>query len=228
MNMDNASELGKALKEWRASKGYTTFQIAKEEGGKLRYEYLNKFETDGGGSARTLCAYLHFAITHGFKLNKSHLFENRKYDVDQTRKNDVTSTRKNEVEDSESSTLKASLPQGEDPTQKEAIIEQHQQTSEQNTVSKESDEDALIHAIKKQREGVLLNAKDQVVLIHHGICPSCGSSLIQRKNGSTGEQFVSCSKWLPEHKGCNYNAGGTLLKPEIKSWNEEGIIAKMM
>ena len=61
-------KIGKLLKEWRKSQGFSLYKIAKEGSGKARYDYLKRLENGEGVNAITMTCYLDFCYEHGFNV----------------------------------------------------------------------------------------------------------------------------------------------------------------
>lgn len=203
-------KIGKLLKEWRKSQGFSLYKIAKEGSGKARYDYLKRLENGEGVNAITMTCYLDFCYEHGFNVLEKLYNQNQLQlltDIEKT-------TEKIVIE----ATAEEEKPAVEEPTESgnEAPEEEYGEPSE----SEQAEWDYGL-AQMKYGKGELLDEIDQIAFIRHQRCPRCGSELIE-KSGQYGP-YIGCVKFHDRVNKCEYTASGTFESFVISKRFKDGV-----
>lgn len=201
--MENVyQKIGKLLKEWRESQGFSLYKVAKEGSGKARYDYLKRFENGEGVNASTMTCYLDFCYEHGFRV-----FEEL-YNQIQVQPNTV-------VEDEQICEAKEESVE-EVPTHPE---EEETIFDEEENISSEEEEYRYAEISFDNKEK--MNECDQIAFIRHHRCPRCGSELIE-KSGQYGP-YIGCAKFFDRINKCDYTASGTFASFTLSNKFKNGV-----
>lgn len=190
MDNDAYKKIGKLLKEWRKTNGFSLYKIAKEGTRNARYDSLKRVEEGEGVSADTLLCYVDFCYQHGYRIfdeiyNKETLQQNIVV------QNSSIENSPNEIREEEKTTQHGDQP-----------IAEHQPEGT-------AQEEELPH------DGEVLDEQTQVKFINRNICPHCASkgTLIQR-NGTYGE-YIECR--ICRHRAYGTLANPRLYKQDKTS-----------
>lgn len=209
--MENVyQKIGKLLKEWRESQGFSLYKIAKEGSGKARYDYLKRLENGEGVNAITMTCYLDFCYEHGFNVLEKLYNQNQLQPLTEAEK----TTEKIVIE----ALVEEEKPALEEPTESEneASEEEYGEPSE----SEQAEWD-YGNAQMKYNRGDLLDEEDQIAFIRHSVCPRCGSELIE-KSGQYGP-YIGCVKFHDRVNKCNYTASGTFESFTVSNKFKNGV-----
>lgn len=209
--MENVyQKIGKLLKEWRESQGFSLYKIAKEGSGKARYDYLKRLENGEGVNAITMTCYLDFCYEHGFNVLEKLYNQNQLQPLTEAEK----TTEKIVIE----ALIEEDKPALEEPTESEneASEEEYGEPSE----SEQAEWD-YGNAQMKYNRGDLLDEEDQIAFIRHRVCPRCGSELIE-KSGQYGP-YIGCVKFHDRVNKCNYTASGTFESFTVSNKFKNGV-----
>lgn len=203
-------KIGKLLKEWRESQGFSLYKIAKEGSGKARYDYLKRLENGEGVNAITMTCYLDFCYEHGFNVLEKLYNQNQLQPLTGVEK----TTEKVVIE----APVEEKKPALEEPTESEneASEEEYEEPSE----SEQAEWD-YSHAQIKYGNGELLDEADQIAFIRHQQCPRCGSELIE-KSGQYGP-YIGCIKFHDRVNKCSYTASGTFESFTVSNKFKNGV-----
>lgn len=209
--MENAySKIGKLLKEWRESQGFSLYKIAKEGSGKARYDYLKRLENGEGVNAITMTCYLDFCYEHGFNVLEKLYSQNQLQ-----RLTDIEKTIEKVVIEAPIKEKKTAFEESTE-SKNEVPEEEYEEPSE----SEQAEWDYGLAQMKFDK-GELLDEDDQIAFIHHHQCPRCGSELIE-KSGQYGP-YIGCVKFHDRVNKCEYTASGTFESFVISKRFKDGV-----
>lgn len=206
--MENVySEIGKLLKEWRESQGFSLYKVAKEGSGKARYDYLKRLENGMGVNATTMICYLDFCYEHGFNVLEKLYNQKQLQPLTEAEKTTEKEVFEAPVEE------KKPVLQEPPESKNDAPEEENREPTES-----EMDEWDYGYAVMKFNEGTLLDEEDQLQFIKNGRCPKCGKSQFVKKESSIGKTYTKCQDY-----SCGYWFRGTINNPTISEDYQKGV-----
>ena len=188
-------KIGKLLKEWRQSHGYSLYKIAKDGPGNVRYDSLGRIEKGKIVSSETLLCYVDFCYKHGFRI------------FDEIY-NNIMLQQQNVVENEDSSKAKEQTVDEVSTTSEEEEIVQNEEDST------EPEDTEYAHAVIDFNNKQPMDEVDQTAFIRHHRCPVCGNAL-RKRTGRYGP-FIGCTMFDNKEDQCTYSATGTFENFTLK------------
>ena len=206
---DRTKIFASLFRKWRKEQNITYYQIKREEGDDIRVDQIARIEKGQEVTTKKLLACVHFCNAHGYDI----LTDVWNY------KETPSNTEKKEVKTDTETELKqpTEIPPTETSNDKEKAPEFYVGNEVVDEVLEDENlEDAdFLYAKLAFDNQEPLSEGEQIALIRHKMCPVCGAPLKMKYRRKDGAQFIGCTQWLPENKGCNFSADGTFENPSL-------------